>query len=259
MEPGFHIAAYRGSVGAGLSDVDIAAVQDSQMTIANNHFVLPRKSNLLFAFGLGTNLSRLLLNTPKMRYVGLPSLVPINSGATVPSPVNVVDLSMKYVNLDTIDEIAVQASSADAGAQTMNAVVGFGFTFRDVPSQPTYRIRATATITQVAGSWVNGAMTLSQSLPNGRYHVVGMDCVAANGIAARLVFSGGGFRPGCLCRNATSSIQHPMFTDNRLGIYGSFDSINLPTMDIFANGAGATQEIFLDLIREQGGMAVGWQ
>lgn len=248
----FHVAAYRGSVAAGGTDTDIASVQDNQLTIANNHFVLPKRARLAFAAGFGVNLSRLLLNTPKMRTVGLPSLVPINIVATVPSPVNVIDLTDRNMLLDMVDEIAVQASSSDAGAQTMTCVVGFQFDYKQVPSLPVYRIRATGAITAVSGSWTGGTMTLTQTIPRGNYAIVGLDVVGTNLLAARLSFAGAGWRPGVIARNAVSSVPHPLFQGTELGVLGEFDSINLPVLEILSGGANASQEIFLDLIQMTG-------
>lgn len=250
----FHQACYSASVGAGLTNVDTAAVQDGQLTIVNGHFVLPRQGQMLYAVGIGTNMSRARLNTPKMRYVGLPSIVPINTGTAVPSPANVVDWTAQNVLLDPIDEVAVETSQTDAGAQTMKVLVGFGFAFRPVPAQPTFRIRATAAITATTTTWTNGSLTLDQTLPRGTYLVVGMDAIGTNLFGARLVFSGSNFRPGCVARNAATSLQNPLFTSQKLGVFGSFDSINLPTLDIIALGANTSQEIFLDLIRMQGSM-----
>lgn len=243
----FHVAAYRGSVGAAGSDVDIAAVQDNQLTIANSHFVLPMRARLAWAFGAGVNMSRLLLNTPKMRYVGLPSLVPINITATVPSPVNVVDLTEENVLLDMIDEIAVQASSTDAGAQTMTCVVAFQFQYKALQSLPIYNIRATGAITAVAGSWTGGAMTLTQTIPRGTYAVCGMDIVGTNLLAGRLVFAGTGWRPGTIARNSVGAVPHPSLAGPLMGVYGEFDSINLPTLEILSGGANVSQEVFLQL------------
>lgn len=252
MSTYFHVAAYRGSVPATTADVDIAAVQDNQLTIANTHFVLPQKAKLAWVAGFGVNLSRLLLNTPKMRTVGLPSLVPINIVATVPSPVNIVDLTNQQMWLDMIDEIAVQASSTDAGAQTMTAVVAFQFGYKQIPSAPVYRIRATGTITAVAGSWTGGAMALTQTIPRGTYAVAGMDIVGTNLLAARLAFAGQGMRPGVIARNAVSGVPHPMFQNQEMGVLGEFDSINLPTLEILSGGANTSQEIFIDLIQMTG-------
>lgn len=258
MDSNFHICAYRGSVGAGLSNVDIAAVQDGQLTISNSHFVLPKPAVLMWAFGFGTNMSRMRLNTPKMRYVGLPSLVPINIGTTVPSPYNLVDFLEKNVMLDMIDEVAVEASQTDAGAQTMNAILALQFARKEIPAQPTFRIRASAAITCVAGTWVNGSMTLDQTIPRGTYAICRMAAIGTNLIAARLLFAGAGFRPGVIARNSVGAVPHPLMDGDSMGVFGTFDSINLPTLDAFSNGACTAQEIFLDLVRLQGPSSSGY-
>lgn len=258
MDTNFHVAAYRGSVAAAGTNTDIAAVQDGQLTISNSHFVLPRNAQLLWAAGFGVNLSRLRLNTPKMRYVGLPSLTPINIVGTVPSPINVSWQVENMTLLDTIDEIAIEASSTDAGAQTMTAIVAFGFGIKPRPALPTFRVRATAAITGVTGAWANGTMTLDQTIPRGTYAVVNLDVVGTNLLAGRLIFSGYGFRPGVIARNAVSGVPFPLFQTDALGVFGQFDSINLPTLDVFAAGANTSQEIFLDLVRLQGATAAAF-
>lgn len=258
MNTYFHLAAYRATITNGLVDAAINAVQDNQLTISNNNFVLPKQAKLLWAAGFGTNLNRLRLNTPKMRYVSLPSLVPINAANVVPANPNIVDYVDENIILDTIDEVGVQGTHTDAAPQALTALLAFGFGFREVPAQPVFRVRATATITQVAGSWVNGNMTFDQTLPRGTYHVVGLDVVGANCTAARLVFAGGGYRPGTICRDTAASNKHRLFDSHRLGVFGTFDSINTPSLDIFALGAGATQTVFLDLIRDQGPSSSGY-
>lgn len=249
MQTHFHIVAYRGSVGAGLSDVQIAAVQDGILTITNNNFLLPQRARIAWCFGFGTNMSRLRLNTPALRYVGLPSLIPINIGTTVPSPANIVDLTEKPTWVDYIDQVGIDASQTDALAQTMNAIVALAFSRKEPSPGQVYRVRATGTITASAGTWVNGTITMDQNLPQGRYEVVGMDCVGTNLIAARLVFPGAPFRPGVICRDAVGSVLPGLFATNVMGSFGFFDFPNLPTLDIYSNGANTSQQVFLDLVR----------
>ena len=258
MDSNFHICAWRGSVGAGLTNVDLAAVQDGQLTISNGHFVLPKPAALAWAFGTGTNMSRVRLNTPKMRYVGLPSIVPINVGTTVPSPNNICDFTDKFVLLDMIDEVAMEASQTDVGAQTMTVIAALQFAKKEIPAQPTFRIRASATITCAAGTWVNGAMTLDQTIPRGTYAICRMGVVGTNLLAGRLLFAGAGFRPGVIARNSVGAVPHPLTDGEAMGVFGTFDSINLPTLDAFSNGACTAQEIFLDLVRLQGPSSSGY-
>lgn len=246
----FHVGAFASVTGAAITNTALAVVPDGILTTSGTTgFLVPSEAKLVLATALGATLTRTRLNTPSLRYVGLPSLTPINVSATVPSPVNVYNATDSPIALPKVDTITIEAS--DTAIDNITALMWLMFNRREVPSGKRYRLRGTAAITGVLNAWANGAITLDQVLPQGQYAIVGMDLVAANVLAGRLVFAGSGYRPGCLARNAVGSIMHPIFTDGRLGCYGVFENANLPNLEILlgAGGASAAQEVFLDVIR----------
>lgn len=249
MQTYFHLGAWFENVAAGVTDSQVNAVQDSILTITNNNFLLPARAQIKWVYGAGVGMDRLRLNVPPLRYVGLPSLVPINVTAAVPSPFNLVDLENRPVFVDPIDQVEIDTTNTDAGAQNHFVVAAFAFGRKEPAAGPVYRVRATAAITGSTGTWVNGSMTMDQSLPQGRYEVVGLDLTGTNLIAGRLVFPGASFRPGAIARNSASSLKHPYFDTNSMGSYGFFDFPNLPTLDIFVGGANTAQVIYMDLVR----------
>ena len=91
---------------------------------------------------------------------------------------------------------------------------------------------------------------MEQTLPQGRYAIVGMDVIGTNLAAARLIVPGAFFRPGCLGRNAVGNVPNPVFTDGSLGVWGIINSVNLPALETFAIGANTTQTVYLYLVRE---------
>lgn len=246
----FHVAAYSQATGAAITNTALVVVPDGILTVSGTTgFLVPSEAKMVLAASNGATLTRARLNTPSLRYVGLPSLVPVNASATIPSPVNVVNLVESPIALPKVDTVSIEAT--DTAADNITAAMWLMFNRREVPSGKRYRLRGTAAIAGVLNAWANGAITLDQVLPQGQYVIVGMDVVAANVLAARLVFAGTGYRPGCLARNAVGSIQHPIFSDGRLGCYGMFENANLPNLEILlgAGGASAAQEVFLDVIR----------
>lgn len=244
----FHLAAYYASVAADQTNLAIAAVNDPVLTkTTGNNYIFPTQTDLLLAYATGTSLNRLRLNTPKFRYVGLPSLVPGNKSATVPSPYNLYDGRSYPMRLNPVDEVSVEATTDSSGTAAVLAGLWLSFGNQAPQQLPTYRLRGTATITAAAGVWASGTMTMDQTLPAGRYAVVGMDCVGTNLHFARLVFPGSVFRPGVVGRNAVSGIKNPVFEPGQLGVFGEFDSINLPNLEVMCMGACTAQEVFLDL------------
>lgn len=242
-----HLGAYFGSIAASQTNLSVNAVQDGILTILNNHFIVPQAANILWALVTGTSVSRGRLNTPKFRYIGLPSLVPTNILATIASPPNVYDGRDYPMQLDPVDEIAFEVSTDASGTANVFAAMLFSFGNLAVTPGPTYRLRATAAITGATGTWANGALTFDNTLPSGHYQIVGMDVVGANLLFARLIIPGAAFRPGVFARNAVSSWKHPINEPGSVGVIGDFDSINVPNLEILCSGANSAQEVFLDV------------
>lgn len=111
-----------------------------------------------------------------------------------------------------------------------------------------FTVRATATIQQVAGAWVNGNMAFGQVLPAGRYQIVGMRVRSTDCVAARLVFPEQIPRPGVPVVNAIADVDPRAFRFGRSGVWGEFPHTTPPTLDVLG-GVQAAQVILLDLIR----------
>lgn len=246
----FHLLAFRGSVTNGTTNTAIAGVLDNIVArAASNNFIAPDGATIRLGVAGGINASRARINTPNVRKVGLPYIAPINQTVAVPSPPNIADFGDNGPTPTEADEISVESTHTDAAPQIQFA--GLWLKFQRKPWTPgdRFRVRGTAAITGVVGSWASGAITLDQNLPAGIYEIQGMDAFGTNLYLARLIFTGGGWRPGCLARNAVASIPHPAFTDGRLGSYGQFDTIAMPQLEIFVEAANSAQEVYFDLVR----------
>jgi hypothetical protein len=184
-----------------------------------------------------------------MRAVGLPYIAPLNQTVAVPSPPNLADFGEYGPAPADADEISVEATHTDAGAQIQYALMWLRFGRKQPDIGQEYRLRGTAAITGVVGSWASGAITLDQTLPSGIYQIQGMDAFGTNLIGARLIFPGGGWRPGVLARNAVNSVPSQIFTNGSLGVYGEFDSFAIPQLEIFVEAANTSQEVYLDVVR----------
>lgn len=255
---GFHLIAYYQVAIANALNVKMASVPDTIFTaVPSGNLVCPQPANIVLAAGLGANLSRLRLNTPKYRSISLPSLCPINTSLTVPSPYNLVDLRDMPLAINAVDEIEVDSSNSSGSTDVEAALLWVKF--GDVPYNPgtILRVRATASITCAAGTWVNGTMALDQTLPAGIYAVMGFIPIGTNLAAARLVFPTGAYRPGALALNAAGGNISPVFNKQGLGCWGQFESINLPSVDCLSTGTCTTQEFYLDLVYQSPSQLLG--
>jgi len=246
----FHTFAYSQTTGAAITNTAINGVPDSILTLSTaTTFLTPSQAKLVVAFSMGATITRARLNIPSLRYVGLPSMTPIAVGATVPTPLNIWNMLDNPIDLPKVEPISVEGS--DTAIDTITSVLWAMMNYTPIPPGKKYRVRGTGAIAGVVNTWQNGGITLDQVLPQGQYAVTGLDVVAANVIAARLIFAGTGYRPGCPARQTVGAVMHPAFTDGRLGCYGKFENANVPNLEILlgAGGANAAQEVFLDLIR----------
>lgn len=245
-----HLAAFRGNVVNGTTNTPIAGVLDNILTRdASNNFLAPAAGVIRLGVASGVNASRARINTAVLREVALPYIAPINQSVVVPSPPNLADFGDFGPMPRPADSVSVESTHSDVAAQIQFAGLWWKFGRKEPTPGKEYRTRFTSAIAGVIGSWASGAIVLDQVLPAGIYQVVGMDVFGANLQLARLIFMGGGWRPGVLCRNAVNSIPHPIFTDGRLGVYGEFNSVAMPQLEIYCEAANAAQEGYLDLVR----------
>ncbi|MBA7575757.1 hypothetical protein ES708_17593 [subsurface metagenome] len=127
-------------------------------------------------------------------------------------------------------------------------------TLEALPSGEIVTIEATTTVTGVVGSWVNGAIGFSQTLPAGRYAIVGMRLEHNRAVAGRLVFADSSPRPGCMARPNYHAQDLVETRYGNLGNWGEFEHDAPPTIDILANDTTETEYIVaFDIIQVRAG------
>lgn len=245
----FHLAAFFGSLTNNTTS-NVPVVTDNVLTnTSSNTFATPKPAKLVGMYSAGANITDAQLNTPSLRYVGLPFVGVLNTALVVPSPPNVAWWGQNGPTIPEVDGIQVAHTLGGAGPENESSLIWLNYGYKPIGGGPNYRLKFTGTITAVTGAWAGGAMTATSVLPQGTYDVVGMDVIGTNLLAARLVFPGSFFRPGVLCRNTLAAIPDDSMTDQRLGCFGTFKSINLPNLEILSTGANTAQTIYLDLQR----------
>lgn len=246
----FHLGAFRGSVTNGTTNTAIAGVADNILTkAASGAFFAPPGGRIRWASAGGINASRARINTPVLRMVGLPYIAPLNQTVAAPSPPNLADYGQFGPAPFATDEVSVESTHTDAAAQIQYALMAFSFGRVEPGSGMRYRLRWTAAITGVVGSWASGALTFDQTVPAGDYQIIGMDAFGTNLLGARLIFPGGGWRPGVLARNAVNSVPHDMFLRGDLGCFGQFNNTAIPQLEVYVEAANSAQEGYFDVIK----------
>jgi hypothetical protein len=264
----FHLLNYGVTAGINDANVDMTASTDTIFTARNNHFIFSEPYWILGGMHMGASVLRVRSNVPSWNNFGRHQVWPVNRSTTPPSPPRVDDYTTRPLQLPVNEELAWE-ESGNLGAATELETLSLWMCdpswTRNVP-RGNFRltVRATAAVARTAFTWSGGgAITLSDALVGGWYALVGAYCVDVNSRLFRFVFpqyqSGQkrNYRPGSYCTNAVGNLEAtigPDFWNESLGVWGVFNTFELPTLEIFADAAGAsTQELRLSLVYLGGG------
>jgi hypothetical protein len=195
------------------------------------------------------------INNATLRAIGLPSIVPTAASVSIVSLFRAAEYGAMGPRLPFADEFGIEADAAAIEVQTGFCWLDDGI--NNIPPGQIFSLQGIAvnagsltTLTTVLGTWTAGTIVLTQSLPVGRYAVVGLDVVGLTTLAARLVFPYGGPRPGCLGRASTAILSANQFRNGNMGSFGEFTSYAQPAIEIFnAASAAIAFSVTLDLIK----------
>ena len=234
----------------------MTTIQDGWLTknSASTYFIpVPPQSSrdwrLLAAYAQGPTATVARVNNANLQaYWGLPSIIPVVTGATVPSLYPLRMFGAKGPVIPVADQFGVQLDATAAELQRAACWLHDG-QFNIAPG-PISALQFTASVTTVAETWSQGTITLAQALQPGTYEIVGLDVVALTNHFARLVSSNGGPRPGVLSRASTTVFPNPLFSGGNLGPMGRFTNYSIPSIELLnsATGTIAVQGV-LEVVR----------
>ncbi|HET6917655.1 MAG TPA: hypothetical protein VFH56_16330 [Acidimicrobiales bacterium] len=231
-------------------DTDVTPVTDSVMLIQNSHFVPQSDLKCLWAAAMSTTLSRARFASPKTRQVTNPWIRPIIQGSVPPTNPNVRDWLDSGFQFKGLEEIQLLATSGLAmGNENFTAIASLGVGIQPAPQGDYYPLRGTSTTAAVANKWSQITVTWQDTLPAGTYAVVGLEHQSANGQAARLIFQNQQYRPGAMSITSLANRQNHALTHRRMGVFGQFIQTAMPLVEVLANAADASHEIYMDIIR----------
>ena len=256
----FHLAMFWEKIDAAGVPANIAAAPDPIMTINADRMTIPELNQVLFmAAGVasgGDGYGR--LEAPSLLRRTRHYVTPVNGNADADAEFEIVpafqDMRLNPLPLVPTEtlEFEVESDTTTTEAQWLMLALSDGV-IEPVPDGPTFTIRGQADTALTTDVWSNQALNLDENLPAGRYAVIGMRGVGADLVAARLVFRGGGWRPGCPCVVLDDNLGVEMFRNGGMGSYGEFEHNEVPTVDQLAHSATSDSDIYLDLVQVREG------
>jgi hypothetical protein len=246
-----HICAFDATSTPGANvEVDVAALNDSCLTIANGHFLPQRASQVAFWGGCSTTMTKARLSTPTLAVITTPFLRDLNVGTTMGVPMRFSDTSQDRIQLAAMEEIQWLHTATSAGAEIKRGLLGLMIEDRPQPAGSMFTIRGTAVGPLVAEVWSNvGTVTWTNQLPNGQYAIVGGSFFSAGAIAGRFILENWPWRPGCFATQGLGNMTDRLFRAGNLGTWGFFRNTAMPIVEMLAISADAVMEITMDIIK----------
>jgi hypothetical protein len=245
----FHLLAFTGSVGQ-TANTDLAAVVDDVVPVQNNHFLLSRDRNLLWAAAVGATITRQRIVQPTLRQIVEPQINPLEGNAAPASNPNYADYTVYPLRIRALEELAVESTSGlSMGTERHYGVLALEESREPTPGGDIYTLRGTSTTAAVANTWTTLTTTWDVVLPEGVYAVCGLAGVGSGSIAYRLIFEDQRDRPGSLAIQSVTQKPGRHFQKGLLGIWGRFRNYAMPQLQCLSNTNTSTHTFFLDIIR----------
>jgi len=228
---------------------NIAGLADQHVRVSGNDIIVPELTKVIGVYAMGSTITQARLSSPSLRRLAEPDIEPIDTGLEPTSPTPIHDLRATPWQLDRSEALNFQTISATGSGQTYGIVLLSDGKLGPIPTGQLLSVRCTNTTTLTANAWTNGALTFAQTLPAGRYAVVGMRAQSAGLVAARIVIPGENWRPGCIGYDSDVEVEDPMFRMGRMGNWGEFEHNEPPTVDFLSISADSAQVVHLDLVK----------
>lgn len=244
------MAYYKAAANATLDAIQ--PISDQHLTVSGDDLTVPELNRIVGYAVAGSDLTRAQLRSPSLRRIFLQDIEKGNTTSTMTPPETpFCDLRDDPLTLDVSEKLNVYTiHSVTAGVTAL-------LWLSDGPLAPVHgdirTIRATAAIASDGYAWDHGELSFAQTLPAGRYQVVGMRMYGTGYIAGRLVFVGGTWRPGVPAAGAFNAADIRLFRRGRSGPFGEFEFDQPPSVDILSDRAVTAQTFALDLIQVRAG------
>jgi len=245
LMPSYHVVANTASPAQNV-ETDLTPVNDTILPIFNTHWFPQDTPQLLWASAMSTSIARARVQTPTLLKTTSPYIRGIMGGLVPTTPAQVADYRVNPLDMRSREEIIVFGTQSNAMAMRITSLLGLLFSPMPPVTGDQYTMRGTSTTTVTANAWSLLTVVWQNQLPQGNYAVTGLQHQSTNAQAARVIFLGAYYRPGCMSLANLTDYGHPMFRLGGLGQWGGFRDNIMPNIEVLANGADAAHELYLD-------------
>jgi hypothetical protein len=247
----WHTIGWLESVNCNSAYTNIAALTDPTIHKEGDYNYIPKGLNqCIWAYAAGINLLNMKLNSPSLRAMFPHYISPMTNLGQMykePSVQLMLDSPLPLVETEGVEALAYTMENA-------SRVHGCYLGLNSGPVVPVkgkmYTIHFTLDITGVLTQWVNSVITFTETLPAGRYQVVGAAVWALSGMCFRIFFPGQVRRPGAPVMHDSLFDMPKAFRQGAMGVWGEFDHDVPPTIEMNCETTDAQDaDGYFDLIK----------
>lgn len=245
----FHLMGWSESQDSAVL-VPAAALQDQSLQVSGDQIIIPNDlTQIIFYTALGPDATRAQLVSPSLRTMYNEEILPLILTAGSSDQSLIVNKVGSPLILAAGEPMEAWMAEGNAAASRVTILVAIADGIPRAQDGDFHTIRVSSTTAAVANVWSNITLTFNDVLPSGMYAVVGGMMQSTNMQAWRLVFKGGAYRPGAPGIQTIGQRHNPLFRNGGLGLWGSFENLTPPSMDVLCNGADAAFAGVLDLVQ----------
>jgi len=231
-------------------------VSDDHVRVEGDDIFVPAYNRLIGAFahhGTGAaagDITEAQITSPSLRRVVLEDIAKLTDLDVSPTT--------EMVNLHPQSPLPLETNEALNALMSNGAITGgkglIGVWLSDGRIEPVRgeirTVKCTTTFTPTVDAWSSGDLTFSQDLPVGRYQLVGARCIGGDTQGLfRFIFVGGIWRPGGVIQKDAADADIAWFRNGQLGVWGEFDQLTPPKLEVLELAAVANPTVYLDLIK----------
>lgn len=248
------MSAYYASISNSAADQQLVAIADGLIPTRDNALIVPTPlPRVLATMFFGTNLSVAKLKPASYRRFGDYWVLPYsNTAASSGGITPYLDLSEiagagPPLVLDAQEELPAYAQQSSAGAQSAYAAVIFSDTPAKQHTGKFFTVHALGSNTLVPNQWSTVTPVMDTGLPAGRYNLVGMRVRSAGCLFFRAIIVQQFFRPGGFGFQADTAFEASGQRNGGWGIWGNFDHLTIPQVEVISTSADTSENIWFDL------------
>jgi hypothetical protein len=274
----FTVVAYAAAAqGINATLTALPSISDQSLRQNGNGYIVPLLNKIPFVFAFGPTMTRAQIRSTTLAQLAYQEIEPVQQafpgasqfpsvanfvgGPCILSPSEELDVLItntaadgEYVLVWLADGDLVPLPTFTPGAAGGAAAASVGTSgLVDIRTGQPFSVRATGATTLVIAAWALCTLTLDQNLIPGHYQLIGARGRSANIVGFRVQLPGYAWRPGGFGNRGAAAVpltpDWPWQRYGGWGVWGEFDSIQLPAIEVLSNVADTTQQFTLDLIR----------